>query len=215
MAITAKICGLNDPASVDAAVSNGAAYMGFVFYPPSPRAVTLGQAHDLAVPIPATVKKVGLFVDPDDALLSSVLVDVTLDMIQLHGAEAPSRVAEVKSLTGLPILKAIKIAKAVDFDEAHGFADIADMLLFDAKAPKDLADALPGGNGLVFDWNLLTNRHWKCPWMLSGGLDADNVTQAIEISRAGAVDVSSGVEHRPGAKDPARIKAFLDAVGAL
>ena len=215
MTVAAKICGLNDPASVDAAVVNGAAYVGFVFYPPSPRAVTPGQAHSSAIPIPATITKVGLFVDPDDSLLTSVLAEVSLDMIQLHGGESPARVREIKNLTKRPILKAIKIAKADDFHAAHSFEGAADMLLFDAKAPKDLADALPGGNGLVFDWNLLTDRQWQCPWMLSGGLDAGNVAQAVEISGARAVDVSSGVEHRPGVKDPVRIKAFLDAVGAL
>ena len=126
-----------------------------------------------------------------------------------------ARVREIKALTNLPVLKAIKVANGADLDAASAFDGVADMLLFDAKAPKDLADALPGGNGLVFDWNLLTGRRWQRPWMLSGGLDAGNVAQAVSIAGAHAVDVSSGVEHRPGAKDPAAIKAFLDAVKAL
>ena len=213
--VTAKICGLNDRSTMDAAVANGAAYVGLNFYPPSPRAVTPAQARDLCAHVPRTVKKVGLFVDPDDQLLREVLAQVPLDLIQLHGSESPARVREIKALTNLPVLKAIKVANGADLDAASAFDGVADMLLFDAKAPKDLADALPGSNGLVFDWNLLTGRRWQRPWMLSGGLDAGNVAQAVSIAGAHAVDVSSGVEHRPGAKDPAAIKAFLDAVKAL
>ncbi|MBT3369854.1 MAG: phosphoribosylanthranilate isomerase [Rhodospirillaceae bacterium] len=213
--IEAKICGLNDVASIDAAVANGASYVGLMFYPPSPRAVTPEQARELSSHIPAAVKKVGVFVDPDDELLQSVLAQVPLDLIQLHGSESPDRVGAIKTLTGLPVLKAIKVANASDLDGAGVYDGVADMLLFDAKAPKDLADALPGGNGLVFDWNLLSHRQWQQPWMLSGGLDAGNVVQAVGIAGACAVDVSSGVEHAPGVKDPAAIKAFLDAVKAL
>ncbi len=213
--IAVKICGLNDLASTDAAVANGASYVGLNFYSPSPRAVTPEQARELSRHIPAEVKKVGLFVDPDDALLQSVLAQVPLDLIQPHGSESPARVGAIKTLTGLPVLKAIKVADASDLDGADAYDGVADMLLFDAKAPKDLAHALPGGNGLVFDWTLLTHRHWQQPWMLSGGLDASNVAQAVGIAGARAVDVSSGVERAPGAKDPAAIKAFLDAVKAL
>ncbi len=213
--IAVKICGLSDVASIDAAVANGASYVGLVFYPPSPRALTLEQARELSCHIPAEVKKVGLFVDPDDELLRNVLAQVPLDLIQLHGGETPARVSEIKTLTKLPVLKAIKVANASDLDAADAYDGVADMLLFDAKAPKDLADALPGGNGLVFDWNLLAHCHWQRPWMLAGGLDAASVAQAVTISGARAVDVSSGVETAPGIKDPAAIKAFLDAVKAL
>ncbi|MDP6691604.1 MAG: phosphoribosylanthranilate isomerase [Alphaproteobacteria bacterium] len=213
--VAAKICGLNDLSSLDAAVASGAAYVGLNFYPPSPRAVTPAQARELCGHVPQSVKKVGLFVDPDDRLLREVLDQVPLDLIQLHGSESPARVREIKALTKLPVLKAIKVANGADLDAAKAYDGVADMLLFDAKAPKDLADALPGGNGLIFDWNMLTGRHWQQPWMLAGGLDAGNVAQAVSIAGARAVDVSSGVEHRPGVKDPAAIKAFLDAVKAL
>lgn len=215
MPVAVKICGLKDAEAIGAAVGGGASYVGLVFYPPSPRVVTPAQARDLGALVPPAVKKVGLFVDPDDALLDRVLSQAPLDMIQLHGDEDPARVARIKTRTKLPVLKAIKIAKRADIDAADDFEDVADMLLFDAKAPTDMADALPGGNGLVFDWNLLAGRRWKRPWMLSGGLDAGNVAQAVRISGARAVDVSSGVESAPGVKDPAAIKAFLDAVKTL
>lgn len=215
MSVTAKICGLKDAEAIDAAVKGGARYIGLNFYPPSPRAVTPEQARDLAASIPPAVTKVGVFVNPDDDLLTSVLDQVPLDLIQLHGEESPERVARIKSLTKLPALKAIKVASRADMETADVFDGVADMLLFDAKAPKDLADALPGGNALVFDWKLLSGRQWRRPWMLSGGLDAGNVAQAVAISGAGAVDVSSGVERARGVKDPAAIKAFLDAVKAL
>ncbi|MDA1098956.1 MAG: phosphoribosylanthranilate isomerase [Proteobacteria bacterium] len=219
MPMAAKICGLKDPVAIDAAVRGGASYVGLVFYPQSPRAVTPAQARELAALVPATVRKVGLFVDPDDALLETVLTQVPLDLIQLHGGESPGRVARIKAQTAAPanltIMKAIKIAKRSDLDVADDFDEVADMLLFDAKAPTDMADALPGGNGLMFDWTLLTGRQWRRPWMLSGGLTAGNVAQAVRISGARAVDVSSGVESAPGVKDPAAIKAFLDVVKTL
>jgi len=213
--VAAKICGLKDPGAMHAAVAGGARYVGLVFYPPSSRAVTAAQAAALAALVPREVEKTGMFVDPDDALLTAILARVPLDLIQLHGAESPDRVARIKALTGLPVLKAVSVANAGDLDGAAAFDGVADMLLFDAKAPKTIADALPGGNGLAFDWNLLTHRRWQQPWMLAGGLDAENVAQAVGISGARAVDVSSGVERAPGEKDPAAIKAFLDAVKAL
>jgi phosphoribosylanthranilate isomerase len=219
MPMAAKICGLKDPAAITAAVAGGASYVGLNFYPPSPRAVTPAQARELAALIPPAVKKVGVFVDPDDALLGAVLAQVPLDLLQLHGGESPQRVAQIAAQVTAPadlgILKAIKVAKRADLQAAATYEEIADMLLFDAKAPTDMADALPGGNGLMFDWNLLTGRKWRRPWMLSGGLDAGNVAQAVRISGARIVDVSSGVESAPGVKDPAAIKAFLDAVKAL
>ncbi|MDP6565661.1 MAG: phosphoribosylanthranilate isomerase [Alphaproteobacteria bacterium] len=215
MTVAAKICGLSDEAALQAAIDGGASYVGFVFYPPSPRAVTPERAAELATLVPPSVKKVGLFVDPDDDLLRQVLAVVDLDLIQLHGEETPERVGTIKDLTGRLVLKAIKVAARSDIDLAENFQAIADMLLFDAKAPKDMADALPGGNGLIFDWHLLAGRHWQKPWMLSGGLDQDNVAQAVAIAGPAAVDVSSGVEQSPGKKNPAAIKAFLDAVKGL
>jgi phosphoribosylanthranilate isomerase len=215
ISVAAKICGLKEPAAIHAAVRGGASYVGLVFYPPSPRAVTPVLARALAALVPPAVKKTGLFVDPDDDFLVTVLAEVTLDLIQLHGGESPERVSSIKASTKLPVLKAIKVAKGADMDTAKDYDGVADMLLFDAKAPDDMADALPGGNALVFDWGLLKGRLWRRPWMLSGGLDADNVAQAVTISGARAVDVSSGVESARGVKDPAAIKAFLDAVRAL
>lgn len=213
--VATKICGLKDPVALEAAVLGGASYIGLNFYLPSPRAVTPAQARDLAAMVPPAVKKVGLFVDPDDASLMAVLAQVPLDLIQLHGGESPERVSQIKALTKLPVVKAIKVANGADLDMANDYDGVADMLLFDAKAPQDMADALPGGNALVFDWTLLKGREWRRPWMLSGGLDAGNVAQAVTISGARIVDVSSGVESARGVKDPAAIKAFLDAVRAL
>lgn len=215
MTVTAKICGLNDTISVDAAIEGGAAYVGFVFFPPSRRAVSPEVAGDLARHTGAEAKKVGLFVDPSDDDVAAVLRHAELDLLQLHGDETPARVAALKNRFGLAAMKAIKVAERADIEAAHDFEDVVDLLLFDAKAPKSMADALPGGNGLVFDWNLLQARQWRCPWMLSGGLDAENVAQAVAISGAKLVDVSSGVEHEPGRKNPAAIKAFLDAVKRL
>ena len=215
MSVQAKICGINSSEAMRAAVDGGADYVGLVFYPPSPRSVTAIEAAELTRPVPGDVLKVGLFVDIDDATLSAILSEVSLDFLQLHGAETPDRVTEIKALTGLPVMKAIKVADAEDIATADTYLSVADRLLFDAKAPPDLKGALPGGNALVFDWTLLAGRDWSCPWMLSGGLDAGNVAEAIGITGAMAVDVSSGVEKSPGIKDPVRISAFLSAVKAL
>ena len=215
MSVEAKICGINGPEAMRAAVDGGAAYVGLVFYPPSPRYVTQAAAAALAALAPAPVVKVGLFVDIGDDVLAEVLARVPLDLVQLHGAESPERVRAIKASTGLAVMKAVKIAAADDVTAAKAYFGAADRLLFDAKAPPDLAGALPGGNALMFDWELLGGRHWPCQWMLSGGLDADNVAEAVGISGAAAVDVSSGVEDRPGVKSSARIKRFLDAVRRL
>ena len=215
MAVSAKICGVNDEDAVAAAVAGGAAYVGLNFYPPSPRALSPDSAGALAGLIPNGVKKVGLFVDATDDAIETVLQVVPLDLLQLHGAETPERVAALKQRFGLPTMKAIKVAERADIDLAHAYEEVADLLLFDAKAPKSMVDALPGGNGLIFDWNLLKDRAWRRPWMLSGGLDAANVGDAIRISGAQRVDVSSGIESEPGRKDPLAIKAFLDAVKHL
>lgn len=211
MTVRAKICGLSDPAAVTAALRGGAAAVGFVFYAPSPRAVTPDQAAALAEPCDR-VLKTGLFVDPGDHEIDRVLAAVALDLIQLHGHEAPDRVAEIKHRFGRPVMKALKISGPEDIAQAARYP-AADRLLFDAKPLA--ATALPGGNGVPFDWRLLAGRRWPRPWMLSGGLDAANVARAVALTGATWVDVSSGVEDAPGQKSPARIGAFLDAVRDL
>jgi phosphoribosylanthranilate isomerase len=215
MTVAAKICGIGSEAAMAAAVDGGARYVGLVFYPPSPRYVTPEKAAALAASVPTAVDKVGLLVDADDATIAAILDRVALDRLQLHGAETPDRVAAVKARFGLPVMKAVKVAGADDLDAVAHYAGIADMILFDAKPPQDMTGALPGGNALAFDWQLLAGRTWPLPWMLSGGLDAANVAEAVAISGAPAVDVSSGVETRPGEKDPAKIRAFLTAVASL
>ncbi|WP_415236487.1 phosphoribosylanthranilate isomerase [Sneathiella sp.] len=210
--VKAKICGLNDPQAVDAAVTGGASHIGLVFYPPSPRNVSIEQAADLVGPVPKEITIVGLFVDPDDAFLEQVLKAVPLDLLQLHGSETPARVGDIRARFSLPVMKALKIADKEDLASANQYKDVADMLLFDAKAPKDMKNALPGGNGLVFDWRMLTNTPLSLPWMLAGGLNKENVAQAVTISGADFVDTSSGVEEKPGKKDPAAIHEFLKVV---
>ncbi|RCW88908.1 phosphoribosylanthranilate isomerase [Paracoccus lutimaris] len=207
MSTTVKICGLTSPEGVAAAVSAGARYLGFVFFARSPRHVTPEQAAALAAEVPLGIAKVGLFVNPDDALLQTVLAQVPLDMIQLHGSESPARVTEVRALTGLPVIKAVGVAEPRDLDALWDYGLVADMLLIDAKPPKDAE--LPGGNGLAFDWRLLAGRQILKPWLLAGGLTPENVTQALRLTRAPGVDVSSGVESAPGVKDPERIRDFI------
>ncbi len=215
MSVEAKICGITDAAALDAAVQGGARWIGFVFYPPSPRSLGLKEAADLARRVPEGIEKVGLFVDPDDALLVGAIAAIEPQLLQLHGSESPARVREIRSRFGRPVMKAIKVAGAEDVAFARHYAPVADRLLFDARAPKEATDALPGGNGLAFDWSLLAGADFEVPWMLSGGLDAANVAAAVRATGAGAVDVSSGVESGPGRKDPHAIAAFLDAVHAL
>ena len=215
MTVEAKICGINDPGALDAAARGGARYFGLNFYPPSPRSVTAAEAAALAARAPEGIARVGLFVDPDDETLAATLAQVPIDLVQLHGSEAPRRVAEISARFGRPVMKAIKVARREDLEEADAYAAVADRLLFDAKAPKSMKDALPGGNALAFDWKLLAGRRWPLPWMLSGGLDAENLAEAVGISGARAVDVSSGVEERPGRKDPGKIAAFLEAARSL
>lgn len=210
--IDAKICGVSDRAAIDVSVAGGARYVGFVFFPRSPRHVSPGEAASLSALLPDGVIPVALAVDPDDALIAEIDAQAGVSMYQLHGNEAPSRVAEIKLRTGKRVMKAIKVSTESDFDAAEAYLDVADMLLFDAKPPAGMTNALPGGNAVSFDWTLLTGRDWPLPWMLSGGLDPQNVAEAIRISGASAVDVSSGVERAPGVKDAARIAAFLEAV---
>lgn len=204
-----KICGLTRPEHVASAVGAGAAFVGFVFFPRSPRHVDAEAAARLAAEVPPGIARVGLFVNPDDALLNDVLSAVPLDMIQLHGSETPDRVSEVKALTGLPVMKAVGVSVADDLDAIWDYGLVADMLLIDAKAPKDAA--LPGGNGLAFDWRLLVGRKFLTPWMLAGGLTPDNVAEAVRLTGARIVDVSSGVETAPGEKDDRLIRAFVSA----
>src|SRR5579864_578570 len=195
MSIAAKICGLSSEAAVAAAVEGGAAYLGFVFYPPSPRAVAPARAAALCTAVPSGVQRVGLFVDADDEAIRAVLDAAPIDMLQFHGHETPDRVADVKVRFHRPVIKAVAIAAPEDALAAERYEDDADMLLLDAKPPRRI-DALPGGNGLAFDWRLIAGRTWRRPWMLSGGLTAALLPEAVRISGAGAVDVSSGVERR-------------------
>jgi phosphoribosylanthranilate isomerase len=207
MSVAAKICGLSTAEAVGAALAGGARFVGFVFFPPSPRHLKADQAAALTTGLPARVTRVGVFVDPDDALLEAVLARVPLDLLQLHGSETAERVAAIKRRFGRAVMKAIPVAGAADLQRAPDYFGAADWLLFDAKAPPD--SAIPGGNGLALDWQLLRERRWPLPWMLSGGLDPGNLAEAVRLSGATTVDVSSGVEARPGVKDLAKIAAFL------
>ncbi|MEM8577771.1 MAG: phosphoribosylanthranilate isomerase [Pseudomonadota bacterium] len=210
MPTSVKICGLSEPETLRAAVDAGAAYVGFVFFDKSPRNVTLDRAAALAVQVPPGVVKVGLVVNPDDAFLDRLMAEVPLDMLQLHGAETHERTAEVKARTGLPVMKAVGVAGPDDLPKLDAYARVADQLLVDAKPPA--GGDLPGGNGLSFDWRLITGRRWPVPWMLAGGLTPDNAAEAVRVTGAPALDVSSGVERAPGVKDAGLIQAFLHAV---
>lgn len=214
MSVAVKICGLSEPDTLRAAVTGGARYVGFVFYPPSPRAVAPAMAGELARLVPTGVRSVGLFVDPDDAFLEHVIGQVPLDVIQLHGSENPRRIVEIKARYRMPVMKAVKIGGPDDLAAAAELAEVADRLLFDAKPPSKTG-ALPGGNGVAFDWTLLAGRRWSKPWMLSGGLTPENVVEAVRVTGATEVDVSSGVEDRPGHKDAALIRAFLSNLNGL
>ena len=215
MTVTAKICGINDAAAMQTAVANGTGFVGLVFYPQSPRSITPGMAANLAALVPGGVTKVGLFVDPDNALLTRVLDEVPLDLLQLHGNETTDRCTDIRKRFGRPVMKVIKVATLDDVGAANDYCDAVDWLMFDAKAPSSMTDALPGGNALPFDWTLLAGWSWPVPWMLAGGLDADNVATAVTKSGALVVDVSSGVESAPGKKDPTEIERFLEAVAGL
>lgn len=205
-----KICGLSRPEDVAAAAEAGAVYGGFVFFPKSPRNVSLDVARDLAVSAPVGLAKVALVVDADDALIDALVAQVPLDMIQLHGKESPERVSEIRLRSGLPVMKAVGVAGPEDIATIGIYEQVADQILVDAKPPKD-AD-LPGGNGLAFDWRLLQGRkYWTRPWMLAGGLTAGNVAEAVRLTGARQVDVSSGVESAPGVKDAAMIADFVAA----
>jgi len=208
--IQVKICGLRTAEDVAAAVSAGARYLGFNFFPKSPRSVDAETARALAVDVPAGVAKVALLVNPTDAELDQLIETVPLDMLQLHGSETPERVAEIRARYGLPVMKVLGVASAEDLDAIDSYSAVADQLLLDAKPPKDAV--LPGGNGLAFDWKLLAGRkYWTRPWMLAGGLTPDNVAEAIARTGAKQVDVASGVESAPGVKDAGKMAAFIRA----
>lgn len=215
MAIEAKICGLSTAETLEVAVAEGAGYVGFAFFPRSPRNVSLEQAAQLARRVPERVRRVALAVDPDDDFLKALLRQVPLEILQLHGRESPERVAAIRALAGREVMKVLPIAEAADIEAASAYFPVADRLLFDAKPPATMKHALPGGNALAFDWKLLAGRSFPRPWMLAGGLKVETLAEAVAISGARAVDVSSGVESAPGVKDPEKIRAFLRAARTL
>jgi phosphoribosylanthranilate isomerase len=207
-----KICGLRTPEALDAALEAGADLVGFVFFPPSPRNVGFEEARTLGARAKGRAQKVTLSVDADDALLARIVETLKPDILQLHGQESPERVIAVKRRFGLPVMKALPVAEASDLSVVPAYAAVADRLLFDARPPRDATR--PGGLGRPFDWRLLEHVESNVPFMLSGGLDAGNVAEALTIARAPGVDVSSGVERAPGEKDPDKIRAFVAAARA-
>jgi phosphoribosylanthranilate isomerase len=207
-----KICGLRTEAALAAALEGGADYVGLVFFPPSPRSLSPEAARPLAAMARGRARIVALMVDPDDALIDAVVAVVDPDLLQLHGEESPERVAEVRRRWAKPVMKAVKVETARDAEVALGYRGVADLILFDARAPK--GSPLPGGNGLAFDWRALARVKDQVGYMLSGGLTPDTVAEAIRVTGAGIVDVSSGVEVRPGEKGPALIRRFLLAAKA-
>lgn len=209
MSTKVKICGLKDAAALDAALAGGADYVGLVFFPPSPRNVTPAQAAMLAAKARGRARIVALMVDPDDALIESVIAAADPDLLQLHGEETPERIREIRGRWGKPVMKAIKVENAADAEGALLYRDAADLILFDARAPAD--STRPGGNGAAFDWRALLGVKDKVSYVLSGGLTPDTVAEAIRATGAEIVDVSSGVERRPGEKDPELIRRFLRA----
>ncbi len=209
MTATAKICGLSTPETLDAAIRGGARHVGFVFFAPSPRDISFERAAELAVRVPAHIGRVGVFVDPDDALLARAIEAGRLDAVQLHKT-MPTRAAAIRARSGRETWAAVAVKTRADLDAARGYAGAVDRILYDAKTPDGAA--LPGGMGVRFDWRLLDGFRHPLPWLLSGGLDPANVAEAIRVTGATAVDVSSGVESAPGVKDAGKIAAFLAAV---
>ena len=207
--ISVKICGLATVDDVRACADADANYMGLVFFEKSPRNITIPAARELALAAPLGLAKVALVVNPSDTELDAITSSVPLDMLQLHGRETPERVAEVKARYGLPVMKAVGIADGDDLPKLESYFGVADQILVDAKPPK--GGELPGGNGLSFDWRLIAGRRWPCPWMLAGGLTAENVAEAVKMTGAKQVDVSSGVEDAPGLKNAELIQKFVQS----
>jgi phosphoribosylanthranilate isomerase len=212
MTLLVKICGLSTPDALDAALDAGADMVGFVFFAPSPRNISLETARSLSARVKDRAEKVALTVDADDLVLAQIVDALKPDVLQLHGHETPERVTAVKQRFGLPVKKALAIETQGDLAAISSYAHITDRLLFDARPPRDATR--PGGLGKPFDWRLLQNLALPIPFMLSGGLHADNIAEALRITRAGGVDVSSGVERAPGVKDPEKIRAFVRAARA-
>jgi phosphoribosylanthranilate isomerase len=212
MSLIVKICGLSTPETLDVALDAGADMVGFVFFPPSPRHLSLEMARELGKQARRRASKVALTVDADDATLSNIVETLQPDLLQLHGKETVARLRDIKQKFGLPVMKAIAVETAADLAGLPGYADVADRILFDARAPEEANR--PGGLGAVFDWHVLEQLELKLPFMVSGGLHAENVAEAVRVTRAGGVDVSSGVERTPGHKDPEMIRAFIRAARA-
>ncbi|MFN3746530.1 MAG: phosphoribosylanthranilate isomerase [Hyphomicrobiaceae bacterium] len=215
MPVKVKICGIKTPEALQAALAARADFIGFVFYPPSPRSLAPEVAAELAELARGRTCIVALIVDADDALIEHIVRTVDPDMLQLHGSETPARVAEIARRWGKPVIKAIKVETATDAAEALAYSGVARLVLFDAKVPKDFTGALPGGNGIPFDWRLLDGVKDRVPFLLSGGLTPENVAAAIAATGATVVDVSSGVETAPGIKSPDLIRRFIDAARAV
>lgn len=209
MPVDVKICGLTEPVGMRAAVTHGADLVGLVFFPPSPRNISPGNAAQLVQMVPDSVTTVGLFVDPDDAAIDVVLSAVRLDAIQLHGDESPERCANLRDRTGKEIFKAVKLRAAEDLSLSTYYAQTCQRLLFDAKPPPDASR--PGGNAETFDWTILEGHHWSVPWLLAGGLTPENVKTGIRLTGCPGVDASSGLETGTGCKDPEKIRKFLQA----
>jgi phosphoribosylanthranilate isomerase len=207
MSLIVKICGLSTRETLDVALDAGADMVGFVFFPPSPRHLGLETARDLGRQVKRRAAKVALTVDADDATLADIVEALRPDLLQLHGKETVARLRDIKQKFGLPVMKAMAVETSADLASLPGFAAVADRILFDARAPKEATR--PGGLGAVFDWHVLENLDLAVPFMVSGGLHAGNVAEAVRVTRCGGVDVSSGVEHAPGVKDPEMIRAFI------
>ena len=212
MSLLVKICGLSTPETLEVALDAGADMVGFVFFPPSPRHVSLETGRDLGRQVKRRALKVALTVDADDATLDNIMDALSPDIFQLHGKESVARLRDIKQRFGRPVMKAVPVASAADLAVLPGYAAVADRILFDARAPKDATR--PGGLGEPFDWHLLENLDLKLPYMVSGGLHIDNVAEALRVTRADGVDVSSGIESAPGVKEPELIKAFIRAARA-
>jgi phosphoribosylanthranilate isomerase len=212
MSLMVKICGLSTRETLDVALQAGADMVGFVFFPASPRHIGLNTARDLGRQAKGRALKVALTVDADDATLANIVETLQPDILQLHGGETVARLRDIKQAFGLPVMKAIAVETRADLASLSGYAVVADRILFDARPPKEATR--PGGLGAVFDWHALENLDLKSPFMVSGGLHAGNVAEAVRVSRAGGVDVSSGVERAPGVKDPEMIRAFVRAARA-